>query len=125
LAAELRLLADERELELDEDLARGVEALFAREVEPLFARELEPDFAREVDADLARVADAFARVVDAFAREPDDLEVAVDLRVDPPLRPAGALRALGMKVSSPAVGRRRDYLTRALAATDASNTIHR
>jgi hypothetical protein len=52
--------------------------------------------AREVEADFARVVDAaFARVVD-FARELEDLDAALALRVDPPLRPAGALRALGM-----------------------------
>jgi hypothetical protein len=107
LAAVVRLLADERELD---DFARELDALFARDVE----------------ADFARVVDAFARLVELFARELEDfLAAALDLRVDPPLRLAGALRALGMVcVSSPAVGRRRDYLTRAVPATEASNTIH-
>src|SRR4051794_27380981 len=52
-------------------------------------------FAREVDA-FARELEDFARELDDFARELDDFEAALALRVDPPLRPAGALRARGM-----------------------------
>jgi len=86
------------------------------------AREVE-DFARDVEAFARGVEADFARVVDAFARELDDLEVALALRVDPLLRLAGALRARGMWFSSPAVGRRRHYLTRAPAAAGGSHTI--
>jgi hypothetical protein len=44
----------------------------------------------------ALAVDVFAREVDAFARELEDFEAALALRVDPPLRLAGALRARGM-----------------------------
>jgi hypothetical protein len=80
------------------------------------------DLARVVDA-LAREVDALARVLDDFARELDDPDPALALRVDPLLRLAGALRARGNVFSYPAIGRRRDYLTRAVPAAGPSNTI--
>jgi hypothetical protein len=74
--------------------------------------------AREVD-DLAREVEALARDVDALAFE---LELA--LRVVPPLRLGGVLRARGIGLLSRGC-QRGDYLTRAFAMPEASNTIRR
>jgi hypothetical protein len=74
--------------------------------------------AREVEA-LAREVDALARDVDVLAFEPE-----LALRVVPPLRLGGVLRARGMGLLSRGC-ERRDYLMRALAMPEASNTIRR
>jgi hypothetical protein len=107
LAAAVRLVVDA--------LAREVDA-FAREAAG-FAREA-AGFAREA-AGFAREAAGLAVEVEGLARE---LELV--LRVDPPLRLGGVLRARGMGLLSRCC-ERRDYLMRAPAMAEASNTIRR
>ena len=72
----------------------GVLALRARAWPPFLAAALRLPAVGRLAVE-AFAVDVFARVGDAFARELEDFETALALRVDPPLRPAGALRARG------------------------------